>query len=106
MALPGGGVEIRGDTSKSAWLPTRAPASGALILTTRKERPFPAVISWWMVGLGTVVAVVAGLGKLNDPWGDLVNYFRDFSVNQVKYNLVATAVNDLAAGEALAAADA
>jgi ABC-type multidrug transport system fused ATPase/permease subunit len=25
------------------------------------------------IDVGTVVAVVAGLGKLNDPWGDLVN---------------------------------
>ena len=56
--------------------------------------------------IGGVVAFISAVGRLNDPWGDLVNYFRDFSVNQVKYNLVATAVNDLAEGEALAAADA
>jgi ABC-type bacteriocin/lantibiotic exporter with double-glycine peptidase domain len=28
------------------------------------------------IEVGTVVAVVSGLGKLNDPWGDLVNWAR------------------------------
>jgi hypothetical protein len=32
---------------------------------------------------------VAGLGKLNDPWGDLVNWGREFSVVGVKYRLFA-----------------
>jgi hypothetical protein len=39
-----------------------------------------------------VVAVVAGLGKLNDPWGDLVNWGRELSVDSVKYRLFADAV--------------
>jgi hypothetical protein len=30
--------------------------------------------------VGTVVAIASGLGKLNDPWGDLVNWAREFSV--------------------------
>jgi ABC-type multidrug transport system fused ATPase/permease subunit len=42
--------------------------------------------------LGTVVAVVSGLGKLNDPWGDLVSWFREFSVDSVKYRLFAEAL--------------
>ena len=29
------------------------------------------------IEVGTVVAVVSGLGKLNDPWGDLVNWARN-----------------------------
>jgi hypothetical protein len=33
---------------------------------------------------------------LNDPWGDLVNYFRDLTVTQVKYRLLSNAVNELA----------
>jgi ABC-type multidrug transport system fused ATPase/permease subunit len=41
------------------------------------------------IEVGTVVAVVAGLGKLNDPWGDLVNWGREFSVVGVKYRLFA-----------------
>jgi ABC-type multidrug transport system fused ATPase/permease subunit len=42
--------------------------------------------------VGTVVAIVSGLGKLNDPWGDLVNWAREFSVDSVKYRLFAGAL--------------
>jgi len=49
------------------------------------------------IQIGTVVAVVAGLGKLNDPWGDLVSWGREFSVVSVKYRLFAAAVKKLAA---------
>ena len=42
--------------------------------------------------LGTVVAFISGLAKLNDPWGDLVNWFRDMTVNRVKYRLLAAAL--------------
>lgn len=42
--------------------------------------------------VGTVVAIVSGLGKLNDPWGDLVNWARELSVDAVKYRLFAAAV--------------
>ncbi len=53
-------------------------------------------VGGWMVleghiEVGTVVAVVTGLGKLNDPWGDLVNWWREFSVVDVKYRLFADA---------------
>lgn len=59
-------------------------------------------VGGWFVALdriqiGTVVAVVAGLGKLNDPWGDLVSWGREFSVVAVKYRLFADAVKKLAA---------
>jgi ABC-type multidrug transport system fused ATPase/permease subunit len=54
---------------------------------------------WWVytdrLEIGGVVAFISGIGRLNDPWGDLVNYFRDFSVTQVKYRLLASAVNQL-----------
>ncbi|HKD26962.1 MAG TPA: hypothetical protein VKC66_13810 [Xanthobacteraceae bacterium] len=46
--------------------------------------------------IGAVVAFVSGIGRLNDPWRDLVNYFRDISVNQVKYHLLVPAINRLA----------
>jgi hypothetical protein len=39
------------------------------------------------------VAIVGGLGKLNDPWGDLVNWARELSVVGVKYRLFADVVN-------------
>ena len=44
------------------------------------------------IEIGTVVAVVSGLGKLNDPWGDLVNWGRELSVDAVKYRLFAEAL--------------
>jgi ABC-type multidrug transport system fused ATPase/permease subunit len=55
---------------------------------------------WWVytdrLEIGGVVAFISGISRLNDPWGDLVNYFRDVNVNQVKYRLLANAVNELA----------
>ena len=45
------------------------------------------------IEVGTVVAMVGGLGKLNDPWGDVVNWAREFSVVSVKYRLYAGAAN-------------
>lgn len=42
--------------------------------------------------VGTVVAFISSIGRLNDPWGDLVNYFRDLSTTLVKYRLVADAI--------------
>ena len=58
------------------------------------------LIGGWMVHteqleVGGVVAFISGAGRLNDPWGDLVNYFRDLSLTQVKYSLVADRVNQL-----------
>lgn len=52
-------------------------------------------VGGWMVLQGRieVVAVVGGLGKLNDPWGDLVNWAREFSVVSVKYRLFADAAD-------------
>jgi ABC-type multidrug transport system fused ATPase/permease subunit len=46
--------------------------------------------------IGGIVAYISGIGRLNDPWGDLVNYFRDASVNSVKYNLIIVGTNRLA----------
>jgi ABC-type bacteriocin/lantibiotic exporter with double-glycine peptidase domain len=50
------------------------------------------------IQVGTVVAIVGGLGKLNDPWGDIVNWAREFSVVSVKYRLFADAADRLAVG--------
>jgi ABC-type multidrug transport system fused ATPase/permease subunit len=52
--------------------------------------------------VGGVVAFISAVGRLNDPWGDLVNYFRDFSVSNVKYQLIANAVRDREPGQTLA----
>lgn len=45
------------------------------------------------IEVGSVVAIVSGLGKLNDPWGDFVNWARELSVVGVKYGLFADVVN-------------
>jgi hypothetical protein len=34
--------------------------------------------------IGTVVAFVAGLDSINDPWDDLVNWFQDVMVNRIR----------------------
>jgi ABC-type multidrug transport system fused ATPase/permease subunit len=51
---------------------------------------------WWVLHseleIGGVLAFISGIGRLNDPCGDLVNYFRDASINRVKYGLVAAAL--------------
>jgi ABC-type multidrug transport system fused ATPase/permease subunit len=41
---------------------------------------------------GTVVAFISGLNRMNDPWGDLVNYFRDLTNAGVKYRMIASAL--------------
>jgi ABC-type multidrug transport system fused ATPase/permease subunit len=44
------------------------------------------------IEVGTVVAFVSGLAKVNDPWGDLVNWFREMTVTSVRYRLMADAM--------------
>lgn len=43
------------------------------------------------IEFGTVVAFVSGLGKVIDPWGDLVNWYRDMTAVRMRYQLVADA---------------
>ncbi|MDR6288180.1 MULTISPECIES: ABC transporter transmembrane domain-containing protein [Inquilinus] len=56
---------------------------------------------WYVVhgeaGIGTVVAIISGLSKINDPWGDLVTWYRDLTVTQVKYRLIADALRAIPA---------
>jgi len=56
--------------------------------------------SWLAFGgsieIGTVVAFVSGLDQLNEPWGELVSYFREMTVARVKYGLVAGAFEEAA----------
>ena len=46
--------------------------------------------------VGTIVAFISGLARINDPWGDLVNYFRELQATRVKYKLIADAVRGAA----------
>jgi ABC-type multidrug transport system fused ATPase/permease subunit len=39
--------------------------------------------------VGTVVAFISGLTKVNDPWNDLVTFLRDMTNARVKYRLIA-----------------
>jgi ABC-type multidrug transport system fused ATPase/permease subunit len=48
------------------------------------------------IEVGTVVAFVSGLAKVNDPWGDIVNWFREMTVVGMRYRLVADAMRWLA----------
>jgi ABC-type bacteriocin/lantibiotic exporter with double-glycine peptidase domain len=41
--------------------------------------------------IGSVVACAGGLSRINDPWGDLVDWFRELRVTQAKYALIRTA---------------
>ncbi|CDM61868.1 hypothetical protein LPU83_pLPU83d_0497 (plasmid) [Rhizobium favelukesii] len=38
--------------------------------------------------IGTVVAFIVGLNRISDPWGALVDWYRDLKVTQVKYGLI------------------
>ncbi len=46
--------------------------------------------------IGGVVAFISGIGRITDPWGDLVNYFRDVNITQVKYGLLRDAIDQQA----------
>src|SRR3546814_13580785 len=38
------------------------------------------------IEVGTVVAFVSGLATVNDPWGEVVNWFRELTVVPVTYD--------------------
>ena len=50
--------------------------------------------------VGTLVAFISGLNNLNDPWGDLVNWFQDMMVNSAKYRIFVDAMKRFAIGGA------
>jgi ABC-type bacteriocin/lantibiotic exporter with double-glycine peptidase domain len=50
--------------------------------------------------VGTVVAFISGLTKVNDPWNNLVTFFRDMTNARVKYQLIARVLDDQDPGEA------
>ena len=47
------------------------------------------------------MAFVSGLHKVNDPWGDLVNWYREMAVVAAKYRLLVGALEWLSAPERL-----
>jgi len=38
--------------------------------------------------VGTIVAFISGLTRINDPWRDLVEFFREMTNSNVKFNLI------------------
>jgi ABC-type bacteriocin/lantibiotic exporter with double-glycine peptidase domain len=62
------------------------------------------LVGGWLVykdqlEIGGVVAFISGIGRLTDPWGDLVNYFRDVNITQVKFRLMSDAINQQTQGQ-------
>jgi len=39
-----------------------------------------------------VVAFVSGLARVNDPWGDLVDWFREMTLARTRYRLLRDAM--------------
>lgn len=48
------------------------------------------------IEVGTVVAFVSGLAKVNDPWRDVVAWYREMSAVEMRYRLVADGMRGLA----------
>ena len=49
--------------------------------------------------MGTIVAFISGINRMNDPWGDLVNFFRDLTNAGVKYRLIVDTIGTPSTGE-------
>ena len=51
---------------------------------------------WYVINgqteVGIVVAFISGLNNINDPWGDLVNWFQDMMVNNARYEIYVEAM--------------
>ena len=45
------------------------------------------------IEIGTVVAFISRLGKVIDPWGDAVNWFREVTAARMRYGLLSDALN-------------
>jgi ABC-type multidrug transport system fused ATPase/permease subunit len=60
-----------------------------------------AVGSWLVLHgkteVGTIVAFISGLSRMNDPWGDLVDFFRNLTNTDLKYRMIAAECGALAA---------
>ena len=39
--------------------------------------------------VGTIIAFISGLSRMNDPWGDLVDFFRNLTNTGLKYRMIA-----------------
>ena len=48
------------------------------------------------IEIGGIVAFISAVKQLNDPWGDVVNYFRDANLSHVKYQMLTSALERVA----------
>ncbi len=48
--------------------------------------------------VGTIVAFISGLARMNDPWRDLVNYFREATNAGLKYRMIASELDQCSGG--------
>lgn len=64
-----------------------------------------AVGGWYVyeghTEIGTIVAFLSGLARINDPWGDLVDYFRNWTLAAAKYELILSVFENPDPAEAL-----
>jgi ABC-type bacteriocin/lantibiotic exporter with double-glycine peptidase domain len=44
--------------------------------------------------VGTIVAFISGLTRMNAPWNDLVDFFRNLMNAGVKYQLIASVLKE------------
>ena len=70
-------------------------------LTQNAAKIVVLAVGGWLViegrtEVGTLVAFLSGLHNLNDPWGDLVNWFQDMMVNSAKYAIFVAAMKKFA----------
>src|SRR6202011_897915 len=75
-------------------------------LSTQLQIIAALLVGGWLVHtdqleIGGVVAFISGIGRFTDPCGDLVNYFRDANIAEVKFRLMSDAVNKQTQGHAL-----
>ncbi|MEX6508402.1 ABC transporter transmembrane domain-containing protein [Jiella sp. M17.18] len=50
-----------------------------------------------VIAIGTVVAFISGLAQINAPWGDLVDWYREWRVTRTKYQMITTVLEALEA---------
>ena len=48
------------------------------------------------IEVGTIVAFISGIQKVSQPWDETINWYRDLTMAQVKYKLIADAVRSFA----------
>lgn len=50
--------------------------------------------------VGTIVAFISGLSRMNDPWGDLVDFFRNLTNTGLKFRMITAQLDKQPAGPA------